>query len=195
MSFGYPVVLDLTDVPVLVVGGGQIAARKAVGLMEAGATITVVAPDVVPELVALASRVVRRGYEAADIAGHRLVMTATDHPEVNRAVADDAQRAGVWVNSADDPSNCSFILPAVARRGPVVVAVGTNGSSPALARHLRDQIARDVLSPEVEQAALELARQRDDLHASGISTETVEWAERVRLALVPRGDGTEGGIS
>ncbi len=195
MSFGYPVVLDLEGVAVLVVGGGRVAARKAAGLAEAGARVTVIAPEVLPELVALAVRVERRAYEPGDLAGQRLVMTATDDSGVNAAVAHDARREGIWVNSADDPANCTFILPAVTRSGPVVVAVGTDGSSPALARHLRDEIARDVLGPHVEDAARELARQRDELHAAGVSTESIDWGERVRLALVPRGDGTEGGIS
>jgi siroheme synthase-like protein len=89
----------------------------------------------------------------------------------------------VWVNSADDPANCSFILPAVTRRGPVTVSVGTDGASPALARHLRDRIAAEVLGPEVERAAAELARQRAEFHAAGVSTETIDWTDRLRQAL------------
>jgi precorrin-2 dehydrogenase / sirohydrochlorin ferrochelatase len=183
MSFGYPVMLDLRDVPVLMVGGGQVAARKVEGLVAAGAAVTVVAPLVRDEVAAMAVEVRLRAYTADDIAGHRLVMTATDDPGVNRQVAVDATALGVWVNSADDPQNCSFILPAVTRRGPVVVSVGTDGSSPALARHLRDRIAAEVLGPEVERAAAELARQRAEFHAAGISTETIDWSDRLRQAL------------
>ena len=109
--------------------------------------------------------------EEADLEGHQLVMTATDDPAVNALVATQARARGTWVNSADDPENCSFILPAVTRRGPVVVAVGTDGASPALARHLRDRIAAEILTPGVEVAAGELARQRAEFHAQGISTE------------------------
>jgi precorrin-2 dehydrogenase / sirohydrochlorin ferrochelatase len=183
MAFGYPVVLDLTDVPVLMVGGGQIASRKVAGLLAAGARVTVVAPMVLPGLAAQVHEVRERPYAATDLEGHRLVMTATDETTVNTAVGRDATAAGMWVNSADDPDNCSFILPAVTRRGPVVVAVGTDGSSPALARHLRDRIAAEVLTPEVEAAAVELARQRDEFHAAGVSTETIDWSDRVREAL------------
>jgi siroheme synthase-like protein len=183
MSFGYPVMLDLAGVPVLMVGGGNIAARKVAGLLAAGARVTVVAPMVLAELAAAVAEVRERPYASSDLAGHQLVMTATDVPEVNASVANDARAAGLWVNSADDPENCTFILPAVTRRGPVVVAIGTDGSSPALARHLRDRIAADILTPAVEEAAHELARQRAEFHAVGISTESIDWAERVRVAL------------
>jgi siroheme synthase-like protein len=185
MSFGFPVMLDLAGVPVLMVGGGNIAARKVAGLLAAGARVTVVAPMVLAELAAAVAEVRERPYAPSDLVGHQLVMTATDLPEVNAAVASDARGAGLWVNSADDPENCTFILPAVTRRGPVVVAIGTDGSSPALARHLRDRIAAEILTPAVEQAAHELARQRAEFHAVGISTESIDWAERVRIALEP----------
>ena len=95
----------------------------------------------------------------------------------------DATVAGGWVNSADGPANCSFILPAVARRGPVVAAVSTGGASPALASHLRTVLATDVLTEQVERAAAELARQRAEIHAAGGSTEDVDWTDRVRAAL------------
>lgn len=188
MAFGYPVVLDLTDVPILMVGGGQIASRKVAGLLAAGARVTVVAPMVLPDLAAQVNEVRERPYDPSDLTGHRLVMTATDDPAVNAAVGRDATSVGMWVNSADDPENCSFILPAVTRRGSVVVAVGTDGSSPALARHLRDRIAAEILTPAVEAAAVELARQRAEFHAQGISTETIDWTDRLRDALAP-GDG------
>ena len=183
MSFGYPVVLDLTDVKVLMVGGGNIAARKVEGLVAAGARVTVVAPLVLDEVAAMAAEVRQRVYSADDLAGHVLVMTATDVPTVNAQVAADARERGVWVNSADDPSNCSFILPAVTRRGQVVVAVGTDGSSPVLARHIRDRIANEVLVPGIDAVADELARQRAEFHAAGVSTETVDWSDRLREAL------------
>ncbi|MFM2076768.1 MAG: hypothetical protein RJA49_658 [Actinomycetota bacterium] len=183
MTFGYPVVLDLSNVPVLVVGGGRIADRKAEGLVAAGARVTVVAPTVLADLAARAVEVRERPYLAADLDGQQMVMTATDVPAVNAQVALDARARGLWVNSADDPDNCTFILPAVARRGPVVVAVGTDGASPALARHLRDRIAAEILTPGTEAVAAELARQRAAFHAEGISTETVDWTDRLRRAL------------
>ncbi|MEQ1701038.1 MAG: NAD(P)-dependent oxidoreductase, partial [Ilumatobacteraceae bacterium] len=124
-----------------------------------------------------------RGYVADDLAGHQLVITATDVPAVNAQVAADARAAGIWVNSADDPENCSFILPAIARRGPLIAALSTGGASPALAGRLRDQIAGAVLTPQAEAAAIELARQRAEIHAAGGSTELVDWTDRVTEAL------------
>lgn len=183
MAFSYPVFLDLQGVPVLVVGGGVIAYRKAGGLAQAGAVVTVVAPEVLPELAELVAHVLLRPYRSADVAGFQLVITATNDPAVNAAVASDARVAQVWANSADDPQNCSFILPAVTRRGLVTVAVSTGGASPALAGTIRTRIAEQILTPQVEAAAVELARQRDEIHAAGGSTELVEWADRVRDAL------------
>ena len=183
MPFAYPVYLDLSGVPVLLVGGGLIATRKAAALAQAGADITVVAPVVTSELRELAAHVHQRGYQTGEAASYQLVITATDDEAVNARVAADARTAQVWVNSADDPQNCSFILPAVARRGMVTVAVSTGGASPALAGEVRTQIAEQILTPQVEAAAVELARQRAEIHAAGGSTELVEWGDRVRAAL------------
>ena len=182
MAFGYPVMLDVGGVRVLVVGGGRVASRKTKALVDAGAVVTVVAPVVDDELAELAAVVHRRAYASTDVAGHRLVLTATNDASVNAAVAADATSAGLWVNSADDPANCSFILPAVARRGPVVVSVSSGGASPALASHLRDEIGANVLDG-VDVAAADLSRQRAEVHAAGGSTEDIVWDERVRAAL------------
>jgi siroheme synthase-like protein len=177
------VFLDLQGVHVLVVGGGPIAYRKAAGLADAGAVVTVVAPEVVAELAALAATVHLRPYLRGEAAEYQLAITATNDSSVNAQVAADAKAAHVWANSADDPENCSFILPAVARRGLVTVAVSTGGASPALAGTVRSQIAEQILTAQVEAAAVELARQRAEIHAAGGSTEAVPWAERVRAAL------------
>jgi len=182
VAFDYPVFLDLAGVPVLVVGGGQVALRKVGGLVGAGATVTVVAPQVVDGIAEVAT-VELRPYVSGDLAGVRLVVTATDDPEVNAQVAADARAAGVFVNSADDPENCTFILPAIARRGPITVAVSTGGISPALASRLRDEIASTHLTPELEAAAIDLGRQRAEIHARGASTEDVDWTERIDAAL------------
>lgn len=170
----YPVNLILTGRRCLVVGGGRVAARKIEGLVACGAVVTVVAPAFDEEVLRQPVERRARRYERGDIAGCWLVVTATDDPEVNRAVADDAESAGIWVNSADDPTNCSFTLPAVVRQGPITVAVGTGGTSPALASWLRRRLEAEV-GPEYVTLAELLAAERDRLRGDGVPTEGLAW--------------------
>jgi precorrin-2 dehydrogenase/sirohydrochlorin ferrochelatase len=158
----YPVGLIVAGRRVLVVGGGKVAAEKVRNLAACGAAVTVVAPDVDDAISSLdAVTVEQRAYEPGDAAnGYRLVIAATDDAAVNRQVHDDADGAGVWVNAADDPANCTFTLPAVLRRGNVTVGVATGGSSPALAGWLRDRIATTEVGPEYEVLADLLAEAR-----------------------------------
>ena len=176
---GYPVVLRVAGRRVLVVGGGAVATRKVVGLAGAGALVTVVAPTVDPSIEAIPGiRVERRPYRSGDLDGYRLVIAATDDEAVQQQVFDDGEAAGVWVNAADDPDRCSFILPAVERRGPVIIAVSTQGASPALAGHLRDRLAA-ALPANIEEVADELAAQRRQIRADGGSTEDYDWKARI----------------
>ncbi|CAN5704154.1 hypothetical protein BH24ACT5_BH24ACT5_22340 [soil metagenome] len=186
--FGYPVMLDLGDVAVLVVGAGPIGARKAAGLLAAGARVTVVAPEVGPDVtqLAAASRLVvrRRSFERGDLDGVRLVITATGDPAVDADVSAAATAAGLWVNAADQPADCTFALPAVARCGRVTIAVGTDGASPALAQRLRDRAA-ELLTGEVAALADQLATERSAIRQAGGSTEDHDWAPRIDPVLAP----------
>jgi precorrin-2 dehydrogenase/sirohydrochlorin ferrochelatase len=186
VAFDYPIMLDLTGVPVLVVGGGRVAVRKIEGLLKAGAEVTVVARSAIDPIHSMPVELVVRGYEPADLDDVRLVITATDDPAVNSAVSADATARGIWVNSADDPANCTFTLPAVARDGAVTVAVSTGGASPALASHLRGEIEDWLGQIGAADAAVALAAQRRGLQADGVSTESIDWTDRVRTALRPR---------
>lgn len=171
----YPVNLLVAGRRCLVVGGGPVAARKAEGLLACGAAVLVVATVVGPEVRDLPGvSFDERPYERADLAGARLVVTATGVPEVDAAVSADAEAAGIWVNSADDPANCSFTLPAVVRRGPVVLTASTGGHSPALAVWLKDRLAAQV-GPEYEVLARLLSEERDAVRAQGRSTEGMDW--------------------
>lgn len=173
--------------PCLVVGGGPVAARKAAGLAACGARVTVVAPRfhrTVTELAASpeaaapgAVTLAHRHYRPGEAAGYRLVITATGRSQVDGTVAADAERAGVWVNSADDAPRCSFLLPAVHRDGPVSIAVSTGGTSPALATWLRTRVARllDAEPGRLGDLALLLGAARQRLHRQGRSTEDVDW--------------------
>ena len=183
MSFDYPVYLDLGDVSVLVVGGGKVAARKIDGLLRAGASVTVVAPWFTDEVLALPVRRIARPYGASDLDGVRLVITATADRAVNAQVTRDATARNIWSNSADDPINCTFILPAIARNGVLIAAVSTGGGSPALAGWLRSQIARDVLTDRAVAAVEQLAIERAAVKAGGGSTEDIDWRPRIRELL------------
>ena len=183
MAFDYPIMLDLAGVPVLVVGGGRVAQRKIEGLLKAGADVTVVAKSAIDSIRSMPVHVVVKTYETADLDRVRLVISATDDPAVNAAVSADATARGIWVNSADDPANCTFILPAVARDGEVTVAVSTGGASPALASHLRGEIEGWLGQIGAADAAVALAAQRSELRAAGVSTESVDWTDRVQTAL------------
>jgi len=124
-----------------VVGGGKVAARKAASLLECGARVKVVAPEVSPEVERLAGAVLeRRRYEERDLEGMFLAIAATDDPEVNRRVSEDARRLGVPVNVVDSLEASDFIVPSVVRRGDLVIAISTSGHSPALARRLREDL-------------------------------------------------------
>jgi siroheme synthase-like protein len=186
----YPVNLVVEGRPCLVVGGGLVAQRKVEGLLACGALVTVVAPSVSPAVSALPVRVERRAYAPGEAAGYRLVIAATGDAEVNRAVSEDADAAGVFVNVADDPVHCTFTLPAIARRGPLTVAVSTGGGSPAMAAWLRDRIATD-LGGEYEVLLELLSEARTRVRGSGRSTEDVDWLSVLdsrMLDLIRAGD-------
>jgi len=102
-------------------------------------------------------------------------------------VFDDGQRAGIWVNAADDPERCAFFLPAVLRREPVVLAVSTEGRSPALAAWLRDRAAA-MLPDQLEHVAAQLVAERDELRANGIPTEGRDWGARIEQLLAQYSD-------
>jgi len=171
----YPVGLVVAARPCLVVGGGRVAARKVADLLACGADVTVVAPEVGAELADRRDVAVeRRPYRRGEAGSYRLVVTATGDRAVDSAVFEDAEAAGVWVNSADDPERCTFTLPAVVRRDPVVLAVATGGHSPALATWLRRRLA-EQLGPEVGVLAGLLGEARARVRATGRSTEDLDW--------------------
>ena len=144
----YPVLLDLRGRRAIVVGGGTIAEGKVAPLVDAGAVVTVVAPEITPGLAALArdGRFTHsaRSYAAGDLEDAYLAIAATDDPEVNHAVHAEAEAKGVLVNVVDDPEYCGFILPSILRRGDLVVSVSTSGNAPALAVRVRERLEREL---------------------------------------------------
>jgi precorrin-2 dehydrogenase/sirohydrochlorin ferrochelatase len=147
----YPIFAVIENKPCLVVGGGAVGERKVADLMAAGARVTVVSRTLTPELAALAGQgeiwYLPEDFTEAQVEGMALVMAATDDPEVNARVSAAAQARAIWVNVADEPQHCTFIVPALVRRGELTLAISTGGASPALARQLRQEF-QQYLGPE-----------------------------------------------
>ena len=156
MSESYPISLLIRDLPCLVLGGGAVAERKVLRLLDAGARVRVVAPEITKQIECLSAdgavEVVRRGAQVEDLDGMRLVIIATSDAEVNEALAVEAQRRGLLVNVVDVPRLCNFYVPATVDRGPINLAIGTGGAAPALAKHLR-QLLEEVVGEEYGQLA------------------------------------------
>lgn len=182
----FPVNLNLAGRPVLVVGGGRIALRKVQQLLVAGADITVLAPSIVDGFAELPVRTVQREYEAGDVNEYRLVVTATGVRDVDQQIFDECEARGIWVNSADDPDRCTFTLPAVMRRGELMVTVSSAGASPALASFLRGRLEH-AIGPEFAHVVELLAAERARFHAQGQSTEDVDWSPIIARALEEAG--------
>jgi siroheme synthase-like protein len=136
----YPIFLDLKDRPVLVVGAGKIALRKTRALVEAGARVTVVAPEWEPEFDDLPVRRVVRGFRASDLGGVMLVFAATDDRLTNHRISVAAKGRGIFANIADSAAECDFVVPARVQRGSVQIAVSTGGESPRLSAELRKKL-------------------------------------------------------
>jgi uroporphyrin-III C-methyltransferase / precorrin-2 dehydrogenase / sirohydrochlorin ferrochelatase len=173
----YPVTLCLTRVACLVVGGGEVAARKVTALLREDARVTVVAPETVGAIRSFAEagtvRLERRRYRPGEATAYRLVFAATDECEVNRQVHDDAVGAGIWVNVADDPELCSFHLPARVERGPLQIALASGGGAPFVVRRLRELLER-WFPPHWGEWAAAAARFRDLVRAAGLPGEQRE---------------------
>jgi uroporphyrin-III C-methyltransferase/precorrin-2 dehydrogenase/sirohydrochlorin ferrochelatase len=177
-----PIFLDIREQPCLVVGGGAVAARKAAQLLRAGARVTVHAPALSAAFEADLdrSRVVHRAARFAeeDLSHHALVIAATDDAEVNRAVAAAAKARRVPVNVVDQPMLCSFIMPSIIDRSPVIVAVSSGGASPVLARLLRARLETLIPAGYGHLAAL-AAEFRDRIKARLAPAERRRFWERV----------------
>jgi siroheme synthase-like protein len=139
-SVPYPIFLDLAGRRCVVVGGGEVATRKASRLSQAGAEVVVVSPRVGPELEGMGVGIWHRPYEYGDLEDADLAFAATDSREVNAAVAREANERGVLINVADRPSEGDFAVPSTLRRGGLQVAVSTGGASPTLARRIKDHL-------------------------------------------------------
>jgi len=167
-DFAYPIALDLSGRRAVVVGGGEVALRKARALADAGAHVRVVAPKLVAGFTedgrfeCLAAR-----YERHHLEGALVAVAATDDEAVNRQVARDARAASVLVNVVDRPELCDFIVPAQVRRGDLLIAISTSGAAPALAKRLRERLEKEF-GPEYATYLAVLREVREDLKQRNI---------------------------
>jgi precorrin-2 dehydrogenase len=140
----YPVFWNIIGKKCVVVGGGEVAERKVKRLLDCGAKVFLISPQLTPELSRLSRKNIIRHiaeeYAGKHLYGAALVIGATDDETTNTAICDDARNKGIPVNIVDDPQKCDFILPSLVERGDLTIAVGTGGNSPALARHLREEL-------------------------------------------------------
>lgn len=179
----YPLEIDLHDQPVLMVGGGSVAARKLPELLACGARVTLVSPALGAATRRLAPGLTwhQRAFAPADVEGHTLVFACTDVPAVNAAVADACRAHDIPCNRADRAKEGTFIVPGVIRRGGVTVSVSTSGQVPALTRHLKRKLS-SVLGDEWGELAeiLAVVRERRGFKGPGDAMPFEVLAARVR---------------
>lgn len=151
----YPVFLRLQGRRVLVVGGGAVALQRTLALLHAGASITLIAPQVVPELEALAAsgqiQILLREFQRPDVVrDYFLVIGATNHPSTQTALWEEAEKLGLLCNVVDVPRHCNYFTPAVVERGGLKIAIGSTGQSPVFSGKLR-QALEESLPPDTAQ--------------------------------------------
>lgn len=187
----YPIALvHLEQRRCVVVGGGKIATRKVEGLLEAGGNVVVISPEVSPELDAIIRQKEvewwPRKYAPGDLARAFLAIAATDDPEVNAQIWDEATDSSILINVVDDPEHCNFIAPAIVRRGEMTIAISSGGNAPALSRHLRQQLEKQF-GPEYETYIRLLSQMRKNaLEQIPKENQREFWEELVKSEIVER---------
>ena len=170
----YPIFVDLSGQPCLVVGGGRVAERKVASLLDAQARVSVISPTLTRQLGAWAAELrinaEQRAYQSGDMHGFRLVFAATSDEDLHHRLAAEARTARVLLNVVDRPALCAFIVPAVVSQGDLRIAVSTGGASPAMAKKIRHQLSADF-GPEYAQALQLLARVRERVAEEQLSSQ------------------------
>jgi precorrin-2 dehydrogenase/sirohydrochlorin ferrochelatase len=183
----YPVSFKIRGIKCVVVGGGEVALRKVKALLECGAHLTVVSPQVRSEVLRLAERkairLVHRRYRKADLKNAAIVITATDDRKINRKVAEDAKKVRALVNVVDDPEPSDFIIPSVVRRGDLTITISTGGMSPALARKIRTRL-EESFGEEYASVVSLVEEVRSTLRREGMKITTERWQDALDLDLL-----------
>lgn len=175
----FPFFVELSGRSGLIVGGGTVALRKAGKLLPYGPRLTVVAPEILPQLAALPGvQLLARPFQPQDLDGQSFVIAAADDPAVNRLVSSLARERGIPVNAADSKEDSTFLFPALVRRGELSVGISTSGASPTAAVWLKDQVEH-LLPQHLEEILLWLEQLRPQLTQGPLSPAQ-------RHALLPR---------
>ncbi len=160
----YPIYLDIENRNVVIIGGGNVCARKAETMMKYGARVTIVSPDFTDEIEGWAREgclaLQRKTYDASDLEGAHIVIASTDDQTVNEQIAADCRARRIPVNVVDVTPLCEFIVPAIIEKGSIQIAVSTGGKSPAVARTLKEDLQR-MIGPEYAEANDVLGTLRD----------------------------------
>ncbi len=183
----YPIFMNIGGKKCVVAGGGEVALRKVKTLLEHGASVKVISPDLCPELGQLAESgeisVLQRSYRAGDLQDAVIAIAATDDSSTNLEVVKEAQRKAVLVNVVDDAESSDFIVPSCMRRGDVTIAISTAGRSPALARKIRTRLEKDF-GDEYASLALLIDEVRAEVKRQGIEVDGNAWQEALDLDLL-----------
>lgn len=170
----YPIFLKLSGKKCLVIGGGNVAERKVHSLLKSGASVTVNSPDLTSSLQELAGQkkinAITSEFQEEFLEGCFLVIGSTDRPEINKRVADEAERRGILYNIVDDPAQCNFFVPSLVERGDLSIAISTNGKSPSLAKRLRQKLEKEF-GEEYEGFLKMMGELRERVVRSGLNLE------------------------
>ncbi|MGA2969163.1 MAG: bifunctional precorrin-2 dehydrogenase/sirohydrochlorin ferrochelatase [Acidimicrobiales bacterium] len=182
----FPLVVDLRNRRVVVIGAGRVSAQKVSQLLAGGAHVTVITQEVLVPVSSEIQSLVLRPYEYGDLEGAFLAVSATGKKEVDDRIVLEAGERNILLNVVDDAARSNFFFTAVHRDGDVVVSVSTEGASPALAQWVRDTVAT-ALPKNLATVAQQLRAERHALRSSGQSTENLTWMARIE-ELISDGD-------
>lgn len=185
----YPIFLKMDQLSLLVVGGGYVALEKLTFLFKSSpyARVTIVAPTIRPETLSIAEaygvRCILEAFDHHHLSGHQMVIACTDQPEVNITVYELAKKRGILVNTADNPPYCDFYMGAIVTKGALKIAISTNGTSPTLAKRMR-QWLEEILPNEIDELLTHLRAYRSTL--KGDFERKVHWLNEHTKSLLDR---------
>jgi siroheme synthase-like protein len=191
----YPLFLNISDKRCVVAGGGSVALRKVKTLLEHGAEVIVISPDLCSGLTGLAEnrqiQVHRRQYRQGDLKDVFIAVAATDNKDINREIMNEARTEAVLINIVDDAENSDFIVPAHMRREDITIAVSTAGKSPALARKIRTKLEKEF-GEEYNNLCKLISETRSEIKKRGLNINNDTWQQGLDLDtlidLLKKGD-------